>query len=180
MTIYHDGSNINFGEPPFYDDDGGGTRLPVEIKGEDGSVTIKYIDRDSIKVDPAMRPNYDERFTRHYEQALLGEIPTYFAEVPTKLLVPFDVDFRPDKHPMGIKTMEAMAKRWQKGDFSAIYAYQRGFWFVVSDDYNAMFTAILNNYGTVVCLVMGELNHPMVTKFQRIPPDEVSQAFGFT
>lgn len=171
-----DGGNLE--DFPFYNDDGGGTRIPVRIATNDGSEIIKYINPDKIRVDPTLRPNYDNRFTEYYGEAIEGRIPVYYATVPVQLLIPFDPDYRPDKHPVGMKSIEAMQERWEQQNFSAIYAYQRGFWFVVSDDYISLFAAMMNNYKTVVCLVMGELNHPQVTEFQLIPKGEVRRAFG--
>lgn len=178
VSIYCDGDDSDFGEPLFYDGDGGGVRIPVRIATNDGSEVFRYVDPDSIKVDPTLRPNYDERFTEYYSDALESRIPVYYASVPIHLLVPFDLDYRPDKHPIGMKFIEALQNRWQQGNFNAIYAYQRGFWFVVSDDYISLFAAMMNNYETVVCMVMGELNHPQVTEFQLIPKGEVRSAFG--
>ena len=175
---HNDCDDNSFGEFPFYNDDGEGTRIPVRIATDYGSETIKYIDPDSIKVNPTLRPNYDNRFTEYYGEAIEGKIPVYYANVPVPLLIPFDPDYRPDKHPIGMKSIEAMQKRWEQQNFNAIYAYQRGFWFVVSDDYISLFAAMMHNYETVVCLVMGELNHPQVTEFQLIPKGEVRSAFG--
>jgi hypothetical protein len=80
----------------------------------------------------------------------------YFATIPFALCVPFDLDYRPDKHAVGKQAIEATAQEWAAGKYSQMVVYQRGAWFVVADDYIPLFAALRGNPTYVPCWVLGK------------------------
>src|ERR1017187_1089710 len=82
-----------------------------------------------------LTPKHDERFSALLEGAVSGDVPVYFAAVPLAICVPFDLDYRPDLHPVGEQAISQMFDASSKGQFQNLFVYQRGKWFVVSDDY---------------------------------------------
>ena len=89
-----------------------------------------------------LTPKHDERFSALLEGAVSGEVPVYFAAVPLALCVPFDLDYRPDLHQVRAMAITEMTEDWSKGQFQNLVVYQRGKWFVVSDDYITLFAAL--------------------------------------
>ncbi len=101
------------------------------------------------------RPKHDERLISLMEQAVTGKLPVYFAAVPLCRIVPFDPDYRPDLHPAGAAAIASVSEDWRQGRFRNLWVYQRGAWFVVSDDYIPLFAALGGRPEHVPCWVLG-------------------------
>jgi len=134
---------------------------------------------DSLHFHPDLTPKHDELLTRLMEDALVGDVPVYFAAVPLSLCIPFDPDYRPDLHPVGAKVIEAVSAAWRQGKFNRLIVYSRGIWFVVSDDYIPLFAALRGQPDYIPCWVLGEPKGDLVKDVQGpIEQGEVAKALG--
>jgi hypothetical protein len=128
---------------------------------------------------PDLTPKHDQRFSTLLQGAVSGDVPVYFAAVPLALCVPFDLDYRPDLHPVGVKAINQMTEKWNKGQFQNMFVYQRGKWFVVSDDYIVLFAALPGLPDYVPCWVLGKPESNLVRDVQGpIPSSDVTRLLG--
>jgi hypothetical protein len=129
---------------------------------------------------PGLVPARDERFMELLQGAYSGEVPVYFAAVPLAICVPFDLDYRPDLHPVGREAIDQTAGAWSKGQFRNLFAYQRGAWFVVSDDYIPLFAALRGLPDYVPCWVLGKPDSDLVRDVQGpIAQTDIPRLLGF-
>jgi len=115
---------------------------------------------------PGLSPKMDQHFLNLLESAVAGTTPVYFAAVPLALCVPYDLDYRPDLHPVGEAAIQEAVSRAERGDFGKIITYQRGAWFVVSDDYIPLFAALLGLPDYVPCWVLEKPHSDLVRDVQ--------------
>jgi len=139
----------------------------------------KRIRVDDLHFHPDLTPKLDELLILLMDDAVTGDVPVYFAAVPLSLCIPFDPDYRPDLHPVGAKAIEAVSAAWQQGEFRQLIVYPRGVWFVVSDNYIALFAALRGQPDYVPCWVLGKPEGDLVKDVQGpIEPSEVAKALG--
>jgi hypothetical protein len=113
--------------------------------------------------------------------AISGAVSVFFAAVPLALCVPFDLDYRPDLHPVGAKAISDATEAGSKGQFQNLFVYQRGKWFIVSDDYIILFAALNGLPDYVPCWVLGRPEGDLVRDVQGpIAPSEVTRLLGFS
>jgi hypothetical protein len=103
-----------------------------------------------------LTPRHDAQFSELLKRAISGNVPVYFAAVPLVLCVPFDLDYRPDLHSVGMSAISQMTDAWNNGNASKLVVYQRGKWFVVADDYIGLFAALSGLPDYVPCWVLGK------------------------
>ena len=115
---------------------------------------------------PDLTPKHDEQLVLLLQGALSGDVPVYFAAVPLALCVPFDLDCRPDLRPVGAMAITQVTEAWSKGQFENLFVYQRGKWFVVSDDYIPLFAALKGLPDYVPCWVLGKPEGDLVRDVQ--------------
>jgi hypothetical protein len=115
---------------------------------------------------PDLTPKHDERFSALLEGAVSGNVPIYFAAVPLAICVPFDLDYRPDLQPVGKEAITHTIDAWKHGQFHHLFVYQRGKWFVVSDDYISLFAALQGQPDYVPCWVFGKPDSDLVRDVQ--------------
>ena len=140
---------------------------------------IVMMDPHEIGYDPDLTPKHDETMIVLMEQAIKGELPLYSGKVPLGLIVPFDLDYRPDTHPIGKQMIDLAFKEGSEGKLYSIIVYPRGIWFVSSDDYPYLFAAIRGRPDYVPCWILGKPDSPFVKDLRGpIAVDEVPRAFG--
>jgi hypothetical protein len=140
--------------------------------------TIAISDVHSL---PDLTPKHDERFSALLQGAVSGDVPVYFAAVPLAICVPFDLDYRPDLHPAGAQAISQMTEAWNKGQFTKLFVYQRGNWFVVSDDYVTLFAAIGGLPDYVPCWILGKPDSDFVRDVQGpIASKDVPELLGIS
>jgi hypothetical protein len=128
---------------------------------------------------PGLTPKHDERFLALLQGAVSGGVPVYFAAVPLAICVPFDLDYRPDLHPVGAQAINQMVEAWNTEKFPKLFVYQRGKWFVGSDDYIPLFAALRGLPDYVPCWVLGEPDSDLVRDVQGpIAPEDVPKLLG--
>jgi hypothetical protein len=115
---------------------------------------------------PGLTPQRDERHMQLLEEAVAGTLRIFFAAVPLGLCVPFDLDYRPDKHPVGAAAIRDAFEQAKAGSFPKMFAYQRGAWFVISDDYIPLFAAMAGRPDYVPCWVLGKPDSELVKDVQ--------------
>jgi hypothetical protein len=138
--------------------------------------------RSTEKIDslPNLTPKHDERFSALLTGAVSGEVPVYFAAVPLSICVPFDPDYRPDLHPVGEQAICQMADAGSRGQFQKLFVYQRGKWFVVSDDYITLFAALRGQPDYLPCWVLGKPDGDLVRDVQGpITSEDVPKLLGW-
>ena len=128
---------------------------------------------------PDLTPKHDEQFSALLQRAVSGDVPVYFAAVPLALCVPFDLDYRPDLHPIGAKAISQWTEEWSNGQFKNLVVYQRGKWFVVSDDYIVLFAALPGLPDYVPCWVLGKPEGDLVRDVQGpVASNDVARFLG--
>ncbi len=108
-----------------------------------------------IEEHHGLTPKRDQMFLELASRAYAGKVPVYFAAIPLVLCVPFDLDYRPDRHPAGRHAIQRAAESWYSGDLHPLRVYPRGKWFLVSEDYVPLFAALLGMPEYVPCYVFG-------------------------
>lgn len=130
---------------------------------------------------PGLTPKHDEQFSALLQRAVSGDVPVYFAAVPLALCVPFDLDYRPDLHPVGAKGISQMTEEGSNGQFKNMFVYQRGKWFVVSGDYIVLFAALSGLPEYVPCWVLGKPGGDLVRDVQcPIALNDVARLLGLS
>ncbi len=138
-----------------------------------------YVRKHEIKTLPELTPKRDEILLSLMEQAMQGNLPIYFAAVPTALIVPFDMDYRPDLHPTGKAAIKDSFEKGKQKIFQKLLVYPRGVWFVVSDDYIPLFAALNGLPDYVPCFVLGKPDNPYLTDVQGpIKQEDVGRVLG--
>lgn len=140
---------------------------------------IRRVSVDELHLLPDLTPKDDEVFMRLLDDALKGRLPVYFAAIPLALCVPFDLDYRPDLHPIGKQAIQAAFERGPKGALPPLIVYPRGAWFVVSDDYISLFAALRGGPDFVPCWVVGKPDAEYARDIQGpIAVEELPKALG--
>ncbi len=114
------------------------------------------------KMDPreiaglvGLQPLSDPVFNHLLESALAGRVDVYFAAVPRSAIRPFDPDYEPQRHAVGVAAIEEVMKRWRAGAFPFSWVYQKGHEFILSDDYINWEAAKLGAPDFLPCWVLG-------------------------
>jgi hypothetical protein len=115
---------------------------------------------------PNLTPKHDERFSELLKGAVSGDVAVYFAAVPLAICVPFDLDYQPELHPVGEQAITQMVDACNNGQFQKLIVYQRGKWFVVSDDYIGLFAALRGKPDYLPCWVLGKPDNALVLDVQ--------------
>ncbi len=128
---------------------------------------------------PGLTPKLDGTFGELINKAAEGSVDVYFAAVPLVLCIPYDVDYRPDKHPVGRIAIDQEKKNCHEGNFANLHVYQRGAWFVVSDDYIPLFAALEGNPDYLPCFIYGKPDSKFVIDVQGpIAVEDVREMLG--
>src|SRR5207245_6568166 len=110
----------------------------------------------------SLKPKTDPEWMRLAGVALKGELPIYFAAVPLILCVPFDLDYRPDLHPIGKQAIQQVVEAFKAQHFQNLIVYPRGKWFVISDHYIELFAALEGRPDLMPCWIMGRPDNDMI------------------
>ena len=127
---------------------------------------MRRVPVSELRIDPQMAPKRDGRFVEFLKAAVKGERPVYFAQIPLILCVPFDLDYRPDLHPVTASAIHQRAVQVRKRLSPALFVYPRGKWFVVADDCLPFFAAVEERREYIPCWVLGALENPLPEKIQ--------------
>lgn len=134
---------------------------------------------EKLGVIPGLVPKRDDTFVRLLTEAVGGRVPVYLASVPLILCVPFDVDYRPDLHPVGAAAIRAIMKEAKLGRAAAMIAYPRGMWFVIADDYIRLLAALRNRADYVMCWILGKPDNDRIRDVQGpVELEDVPRALG--
>jgi len=141
--------------------------------------TIIEVDPTTLQNHPDLTPKRDERMLVLMEQATRGELPLFFGAVPLGLILPFDLDYRPDLHPVGKQLIDLAFQEGSEGKLHHIIVYPRGLWFVSSDDYAYLLAAIRGRADYVPCWILGRPDNDLVKDVQGpIAVAEIPKFFG--
>jgi hypothetical protein len=126
---------------------------------------------------PDLVPKRDDTFVRLLVEAVGGKVPVYLAAVPLVLCVPFDLDYRPDLHPVGADAIRSVLEEVNLS--AAMIAYPRGKWFVIADDYIRLFAALRGRPDYVMCWIIGKPDDELIRNIQGpIALEDVPKALG--
>ena len=136
---------------------------------------------DEVQTLPGLEPKHDNTFLRLAGDALEGAVPVYFATVPLGLCVPFDLDYRPDVHPIGKTVIEHFTEQAKRHNFQPMIAYPRGKWFVIADDYGPLFAALAGRPDYVPCFILGKPENDLIKDVQGpLDSESVRRILGFS
>ena len=128
---------------------------------------------------PGLVPKYDENFVRLLTEAVGGRVPVYLAGVPLMLCVPFDLEYRPDLHPVGAAAIRGIMKEAKLGRVAPMIAYPRGKWFVIADDYIRLFAALRSRSDYVMCWILGKPDNDGIRDVKGpVEVEDVPRALG--
>jgi hypothetical protein len=134
-----------------------------------------------IQSMPGLTPKRDDQFAALLQSAITGLVPVYLAAVPLALCIPYDPDYRPDLHEVGAEAISKLTGEGRQGQLQNLFVYQRGKWFVVSDDYIALFAALNGLPDYVPCWVLGKPEGDLVQDVQGpIAPSDVARLLGMS
>ena len=137
------------------------------------------ISPEKIHTHPDLSPKIDEKLMSLMQQAYDGEIPVYFAAVPLVLCVPYDLDYRPDLHPVGAEIIRQIAEDAKNNKFPKMLVYPRGKWFVVADHYLELFATFEGLPAYVPCWILGKPDNELIQDLQGpIPLEDVRKILG--
>ena len=140
----------------------------------------EWINAADIKINESLVPKKDELFIDLLRQAIDGKTPLYYGSVPIGLCIPFDPDYRPDTHPIGMQAIDQTYNDALAGNMQPLFVYQRGYWFVVSDDYITLFVALRGLLEYVPCWIIGMPNHDLVKDIEGpIAKERILRILGF-
>lgn len=148
---------------------------------DDDTVNIPLDEIENLGSIPELEPKIDEVFVDLMQKALKGQLNTYYAEVPLSLIIPYDIEHKPDSHPIGKQVIEEITNDFKKGKNRSVMLYPKGKWFILSDHYLEMFAAIDCNLLTLNCVIFGEFKNENV-KIVKGPlsVDEIRKVFRLT
>ncbi len=147
--------------------------------GQYEKVMLSKEEIGELKTLPGLDPKIDDHFVDLIQRALKGRVPVYFAAVPLALIVPFDIDYRPDLHPLGKQLIDEYTENWKKNEYSNIMVYPKGKWFICPDDYLVLFGAIKTSPSHIGCAIFGEYDNDDVELIKGpLPVTDVQKMFG--
>ena len=133
---------------------------------EDYMTEFDRVPIDSIHIDSELKPQMDEHLLELMDAAMAGNLPVFFGAVPISHVVPFDLDYRPDKHPIGAQAIDAFLEDWKQGRYRHLLVYPRGIWFVVSDHYISLFAALRGRVEYLPCWILGKPENAQIKDLQ--------------
>jgi len=126
---------------------------------------------------PDLVPKRDDTFVRLLVEAVGGKVPVYLAAVPLASCVAYDLDYRPDLHPIGAAAIQSVLEDAKLS--AAMIAYPRGKWFVIADDYIRLFAAQRGRRESVICWILGKPDNELVRDLRGpIALEDVPKALG--
>lgn len=130
---------------------------------------------------PGLEPAKDEVLLYLFDKVCSGELPVYFGAVPFELIVPFDKEYDPRKHPVGRAAVDQCSRDWLQGTMKYVCLYERGDRFILSDDYITFFAAVEGSPRLLPAWILGKPLSPRVEQLQGpIQYDEaVKVLFGY-
>jgi hypothetical protein len=138
---------------------------------------VVKVPTEELRTIPDLVPRRDDTFINLVQAAVRGEVPVYLAAVPLAFCVPFDLDYRPDLHPVGAAAIRSVMEEPELR--AAMIAYPRGKWFIISDDYIRLFAALRRPADSVMCWILGEPDNDLVGVVQGpLALAEVPRALG--
>lgn len=140
---------------------------------------VEKINPNEIHFLPELTPKRDEMLLSLMEQALKDELPLYYAAIPLALCIHFDVEYRPDMHPLGKTAIKQASDEATQNIFQELLVYPKGLWFVVADDYIPLFAAIGGLPDYVPCYILGKPDNPHIKDVQGpIHQQDVAKVLG--
>jgi hypothetical protein len=132
---------------------------------------------DKLVTIPDLVPKRDDTFVRLLVEAVGGKVPVYLAAVPLVSCVPFDLDYRPDLHPVGAAAIRSVLEEVKPG--AAMIAYPRGKWFVIADDYIRLFAALRDRPDYIMCWILGKPDNELIRNIEGpVALKDVPKALG--
>jgi len=114
-------------------------------------------------------PKDDSGFWDLVMRAIDGEIPTYFGQVPLRLIRPFDPTFHPSSHPHREKLMQEAADDILAAKYPIVWLYPQGGMFILSIGYEAYEAYRLTNQTYVPSFIFGDASAPEVFLVEQEP-----------
>jgi hypothetical protein len=121
---------------------------------------LETVRADDLRLLPGLAPVLDQRFLALADQALVGDLPVYFAAIPLSLIRPFDAAYDPAAHPVGEAAIRQVMAEWTAGSFTPAWVYPATGAYVVSDDYIVLDAARRGQPDFLPCWVLGEPTVP--------------------
>jgi hypothetical protein len=117
---------------------------------------IARVDPKTLEPHPELTPPKDAILDYLLGRALEGQIYLYFAQIPLRMIEPFDISFDPRKHSLGRQLVDAHLSQGQRGQMSYMWVYPRDGKFIMSDNYVTYYACVEGGPEVVPCWVLGE------------------------
>jgi len=141
---------------------------------------MKAVDLKNVRPHPALKAKMDETFMELLQSAIGGKVSIYFAQVPFRLIRPFDESFLPQLlHADGQRGIQFMTELIKQGNGPAVWVYPKGGMFILSDDYHLYEASRVAKAEFVPCLVMGKAAAHGVERIEGpLSQEEILDALG--
>ncbi len=113
------------------------------------------INLKDVSAHPELQPKVDQHFKVLFKLAVNEKIPTYFGQVPLRLIRPFDASFLPQFHPDGEQGIQFMANRIDLENPPSVWVYPKEGMFILSDDYHAYEAFRVAHAEHLPCYILG-------------------------
>jgi len=130
-----------------------GKIIYVDLEGERFWMDVNRLESKFGLPD---NPEKDEKLIDLLVSAKKGLIPVYTAIVEITKIKPF-CDYKPPKNRFD-KTEQYLKTNIEKYDPPVLHVYQDGDHFIMSDDYNAYFMYLEEEFKMVPCIIFGEFD----------------------
>jgi hypothetical protein len=136
---------------------------------------------DEIDALLGLRPLRDEILGYLLQRAVDGLLPVYAAALPRTLIRPFDPEYNPEKHPLGLAAVEQTMAEWRAGQVPHVWVYPSVDAYVLSDDYIPWAAALRGQPDFMPCWVLGYPSVPGTGEVQGpIDQESVRKLLGFS
>jgi len=140
----------------------------------------KRVPIDSISESPGLQPKIDENLIGLMQSAYEGRTPVYFGAIPAAIIVPFDIDYRPDLHPIGKQVISTYYEERKQVHLHHLLVSPLGICFIVSDHYISLFAALKGRAEYLPCWILGESENTFVKDLQGpIAQDDIPKILGW-
>jgi hypothetical protein len=137
-----------------------------------------WIDPRELIGENQFKPPHDEIFDMLFGLAMHGDLSVFFGAIPLQLIRPFSDEFKFASIPNGPEIITAIVDEALNGNFPRLRVYEKGEYFVMSDNYPGYEACIQGQPDFVPCWILGRPRNSLVEQVQG--PVDARRVAGFS
>jgi hypothetical protein len=114
-----------------------------------------WIDPRELIGENEFKPPHDEIFDMLFGLAMHGDLSVFFGAIPLQLIRPFSDEFKFASIPNGPEIITAIVDEALNGNLPRLWVYEKGEYFVMSDNYPGYEACIQGQPDFVPCWILG-------------------------